>query len=182
MSIGKSGFMNLFKSIIERFLRIVIIPKEKTSYVLSGDFLKDTTETKNTDTGCVIIGALKNPRQLSVCIKNNFYHIPVSVAGDDGYKAEYVAIYQSRNLFGRMSGIEFYGKIKNKSVVPRYKIKEIPKYSNDMYFRFAVEKWEKLEKRIVPDGSGVICEYTTLEKLKSADKISELLKNEDAEK
>lgn len=173
--------MNLFKSIIERFLRIVIIPREKTSYVLSGDFSTETTDTDVTDKACVIIGALKNPRQLSVCIRNNFYHMPKVVAGDEGYKAEYVAIYQSRNLFGRMSGIEFYGRIKKKSIVPRYKIKEIPKYSNDLYYRFDVEKWERLESRIVPDGTGVVCEYTTLEKLKKVNKISELLKKEDAE-
>lgn len=167
--------MNLLKSIIERFLRIIIVPKDKTSYILSGDFSKDTHQKNDTDKACVIIGALKNPRQLSVCIRNNFYHMPARVAGDEGYKAEYVAIYQSRNLFGRMSGIEFYGKIKKKSIVPRYEIKEIPKYSHDMYFRFDVEKWERLDRRIVPEGIGVVCEYTTLEKLKNSETIKELL-------
>ena len=170
--------MNLLKTILERFLRIIIVPKENKSYVLSGDFSKENDVIKKLNTDSVIIGALKNPRQLSVCIRNNFYHIPRRVAGDMATKARYVAIYQSRNLFGRMSGIEFYGKIKKTSLVPRYKIKEIPKYSQDMYYRFDVEKWERLDERIIPEGYGIVCEYTTFDKLKKSGTIKELLKKD----
>ena len=71
--------MNLLKSFIERFFRIVILPKEKTTYVVSGNFSGMKDKCEESGTSCVVVGALKNPRQLSVCIRNNFYHIPVAV-------------------------------------------------------------------------------------------------------
>lgn len=166
------------KNVMGKVINLIILPKEKITYIIShilgtGSAVKrDTTVT---DT--VLIGALRNPSQLSVCIKNNFYHIPQYHVKDKLDNIGYVAIYQSRNFFGRMSGIMYYGKVKKITRLPRYKIKEIPKNTKEIYVRFDIEKWNRLEEMIASSDMGIICEYTTIDKLKKAKDVRELLKN-----
>lgn len=166
------------KNIIGRVINLVVLPKEKITYIVShilGYKKNVSVDTVVKDT--VLIGALRNPSQLSICIKNNFYHVPKHLVDDKLDNIGYVAIYQSKNFFGRMSGIMYYGKVKKITDLPRYKIKEIPKNTRDRYIRFDIEKWNRLEEMIPSSDMGIICEYTTLEKLKKAKDVRELFKN-----
>lgn len=92
----------------------------------------------------VLIGALRNEVQLETCLKHKFYHIPASKIKDVDLPIHYVAIYQSINIFGREAGIRYYGEVTKTNVVKRRDIQEIPKNSNEKYYRFEIKEWKKL--------------------------------------
>ncbi len=93
----------------------------------------------------VLVGTLRMPSQLEVCLNRGFYHIPACLIPEDRLPVDYVAIYQSRTLFPEDCGIRFYGKVKNCIPVRRWQISEIPKNSNEWYYRLEVESWEQLD-------------------------------------
>ena len=73
----------------------------------------------------VLVGALRNRYQLDVCLECDFYHMPATSI--DPKTVRYVAMYQSITLFGRKSGIHWYGKVAEFEKVRRYEIDEIPR-------------------------------------------------------
>lgn len=97
----------------------------------------------------VLVGALRNRAQLETCIKNKFYHIPASKIKDADLPIHYVAIYQSINIFGREAGIRYYGEVTKTSVVKRKDIREIPKNSDEEYYRFEIKEWKELNIPLV---------------------------------
>lgn len=94
----------------------------------------------------VLVGTLRRPSQLDICLIHGFYHVPVSQLPEQ--QIDYVAIYQSRSMFKEDCGICFYGQVKQCTVVPRWQISEIPKSSNELYYRFEIAQWEQLEEPI----------------------------------
>lgn len=104
----------------------------------------------------VLVGALKNREQLEFCQKYGFYHIPARQIPDDHLPVHYVAIYQSRRLFGQNSGIFLYGEVIKTSLIKRREIKEIPKDSDELYYRFDIKHWHLLKQPIhVRESAGV---------------------------
>ena len=97
----------------------------------------------------VLVGSLRNERQLEICLNNNFYHIPVSRIKDSELPVHYIAIYQSKKIFGNESGIRYYGEVKRSSIVKRKNIIEIPKDSNEEYYLFEIKEWKKLNLPLV---------------------------------
>ena len=97
----------------------------------------------------VLVGALRNRVQLQTCLKHKFYHIPASKIKDADLPIHYVAIYQSINIFGREAGIKYYGEVTKTSVVKRRDIREIPKNSDEEYYRFEIKEWKELNIPIV---------------------------------
>lgn len=97
----------------------------------------------------VLVGSLRNERQLEICLNNNFYHIPVSKIKDSELPVHYIAIYQSKKIFGNESGIRYYGEVKRSSIVKRKNIIEIPKDSNEEYYLFEIKEWKKLKLPLV---------------------------------
>ena len=97
----------------------------------------------------VLVGSLRNERQLEICLNNNFYHIPVSRIKDSELPGHYIAIYQSKKIFGNESGIRYYGEVKRSSIVKRKNIIEIPKDSNEEYYLFEIKEWKKLNLPLV---------------------------------
>lgn len=97
------------------------------------------------DSPTVLVGTLRIPEQLDICLEYGFYHVPACQIPDHWLPFSYVAIYQSRTLFPDDCGIFFYGKVKSCSAIRRCKIYEIPKASDDLYYRLDVECWEPLE-------------------------------------
>lgn len=96
----------------------------------------------------VLVGTLRRPSQLDVCLMHQFYHVPVEQIPEEQLPVAYVAIYQSRSLFQEECGIRFYGKVTRCTVVQRWQISEIPKESKQWYYRFEVDSWEQLENPI----------------------------------
>ncbi|MBE7051243.1 MAG: hypothetical protein E7395_01550 [Ruminococcaceae bacterium] len=121
----------------------------------------------------VLVGSLRNHEQLSVCVNKGFYHVPASSMPMDADRVEYVAIYQSKNFFGKNSGILYYGKVSSYNLVERRAITEIPKNSDKMYYKFNLE-WHRLPNRICSSGGGRFFWSTSLFLLLRARDICEL--------
>ena len=92
----------------------------------------------------VLVGALRNRSQLNTCLRHKFYHIPALKIKDADLPIHYVAIYQSINIFGREAGIRYYGEVTKTNVVKRREIREIPKNSDEEYYRFEIKEWREL--------------------------------------
>lgn len=97
----------------------------------------------------VLVGALRNRAQLDTCLKYKFYHIPASKIKDADLPIHYVTIYQSINIFGREAGIRYYGEVTKTSAVKRRDIREIPKNSDEAYYRFEIKEWKELNIPLV---------------------------------
>lgn len=97
----------------------------------------------------VLVGALRNKAQLDTCLSNQFYHVPVARIKDTDLPIHYVAIYQSKNLFGREAGIRYYGEVTKTSVVKRRDIKQIPKNTEELYYLFEIKEWKELNMPLV---------------------------------
>ena len=92
----------------------------------------------------VLVGALRNRSQLNTCLRHKFYHIPASKIKEADLPIHYVAIYQSINIFGKEAGIRYYGEVTKTNVVKRREIREIPKNSDEEYYRFEIKEWREL--------------------------------------
>jgi len=69
----------------------------------------------------------------------------------------------------------WYGKVKSVEPVKRSEIQEIPKNSDDIYYRFEIEKWIKLPHKIEANGYQVRrFLYTSIYLLKNAETVSEI--------
>lgn len=97
----------------------------------------------------VLVGALRNRGQLETCLKHKFYHVPAVRISEPDLPIHYVAIYQSINLFGKDAGIRYYGEVIRCSLVKRCEIQEIPKNSDEWYYRLEVKEWKEMNVPLV---------------------------------
>lgn len=123
----------------------------------------------------VLVGVLRDKSQLKVCLDKKFYHIPCKYISKRHFPLEYVAIYQSKNLFGNDAGIRYIGKIKSYDRIKRSKISEIPKNSNEYYYRFEVDGWALLENPVEAKEVGFVRIFTNHEMLLASREVPELL-------
>lgn len=131
----------------------------------------------------VLIGTVKNKKQFEVNFAEKFYHIPEAVVPKDMLPVEYVALYLPAGTFGDEDGcIKFYGRVVKTELVRRGEITSIQARNPDMtYYRFDIEEWKKLEAPIVRECGGIYAKaFTSLEKLLSAKKLSDIVNTERA--
>ena len=121
----------------------------------------------------VLVGALRNRYQLDICLECKFYHMPATRI--DPSKVRYVAIYQSLTLFGRGGGVRWYGKVIGWEKVRRYEIDELPKDSDEWYYRFKIQKWRRLFRPIPAGGVAFVHLQTNFFLLKNSRTIADLL-------
>ena len=100
------------------------------------------------DAPSVLVGTLRSPHQLDICLEYGFYHVPDRQIPADWLPIDYVAIYQSRTMFQEEAGVLVYGRVQGCTPVRRWEIREIPKHSDELYYRLDVECWEQLETPI----------------------------------
>lgn len=123
----------------------------------------------------MLIGALSNMPQLSVCLEHNFYHIPAKLVPVNIDSIRYVAVYQSRRFFGsELAGVRYFAQVERATLLPRYKIAELPRQSEEMYVRFDVKGWQKKIKPISPAGKGIIAGYTEFAVFEVAEELPQL--------
>ena len=60
------------------------------------------------------------------------------------HNIKFVALAQSKRQFAREAGITYYGKVIDIKVVKRNTIKDIPSDSEEDYYVFKIEGWDKL--------------------------------------
>lgn len=133
----------------------------------------------------VLIGTVKNKIQFEANFSEKFYHIPAAVLPADLLPVEYVAFYLPACTFGDEEGcIRWYGKVKEMKKVKREEITSVPsKNVGTDYYRFDVEEWIKLDFPIIRECGGVYAKaFTSLEKLLSAKKLSDIVNTEYAVK
>lgn len=121
----------------------------------------------------VLIGSLRNSKQLQLALDNDFYHVPKSVC-DNPSQIKCIAIYQSKNFFDKNAGVKYYGRVLTYTEMPRYEIKEIPSSSKDIYYRFEIDTWKTHKKPIAADALGEVATMTTLYQLLTSEKTSQL--------
>ena len=121
----------------------------------------------------VLVGALRNREQLDFSLAYGFYHMPACKI--DPRRIRYVAIYQSITLFGNAAGVRWYGKVSSYRKVHRHEIEEIPKDSDEWYYRFNVKKWRKLSKPIPAGGVAFVHLLTNHFLLRNSTSVAELL-------
>ena len=92
-----------------------------------------------------------------------------------------MALYQSGRLFGANSGIYYYGEVLQTGLVKRSDIKEIPKNSDELYYRFEIKEWKKLPKHIAQKEFGFVRAFTNLFLLEHSAEIPELWLRSEAE-
>lgn len=127
-----------------------------------------------------LVGVLRSAAQLDIALEHKFYHIPDKYISDSSFPIKYVAIYQSKSLFRNNAGIYYYGEVESVKWVKRNSIKEIPKNSNEHYFRFNIKEWKKLEMPIEAKEHGFIRFFTNFEMMLHSTEIPQLmLKNKE---
>ena len=126
------------------------------------------------DSPSVLVGALRRPEQLDICREYRFYHVPAKQIPNAWLPFAYVAVYQSQTKFPDDCGVLFYGKVKHCKAVRRRQIREIPKNSDELYYRLEVEAWEQLQTPIEVKEIPVIHLHTNLFLLTHSRQIPEL--------
>ena len=122
----------------------------------------------------VLIGTLSRAGQLETCLQHNFYHIPVSKLKDSDFPIRYVAIYQSKALFGAAAGIRYYGEVTKCIPLPRNEIREIPSEKTKLYYRFEVKEWKQLSRPIIAKEMSFVRYFTNLFLLEHSTEMPEL--------
>lgn len=123
----------------------------------------------------VLVGSLSGTQQLAICKANNFYHTPARHVKESSLPIHTIAIYQSKKLFGANAGIRYYGEVVRCIPVKRREIKEIPKDSDELYYRFEVKEWKELARPIAIKEAGIIKpEYTNRFLLEHSTQFPEL--------
>jgi predicted component of viral defense system (DUF524 family) len=122
----------------------------------------------------VLVGSMWDQNQLDICLQHKFYHIPVKELRDSELPIRTVALYQSKTLFGAKAGIRYYGDVVSCTKVLRKDITEIPKDSNDLYYRLEIKEWKKLQKPIKPKEFGFVKLFTNRFLLEHSSEAPEL--------
>ena len=129
----------------------------------------------------VLIGTVKSKNQFEVNFSEKFYHIPEAVVPKNMMPVEYIALYLPAGTFGDEDGcIRYYGKISETKIVKRDEITSLPSKNPEMsYYKFEIEEWKKLEFPIIRECGGIYAKaFTSLEKLLSAKKLSDIVNTE----
>lgn len=125
----------------------------------------------------VLVGTLRSKEQLAICINQMFYHLPAVNLPDENLPIHYVALYQSKALFGEEAQIAFYGEVKRIQKVKRREIREIPydaQHGDEDYYRIEIRQWRKLANPIQISWGIRYVAFTNLFLLKHAEKTQEL--------
>ena len=150
VNIGGLPFLPSAIKLVERQLTELVDDSPETA--LAETVLPAGIEKKmaKVDWSCrdVLVGALRNREQLNAALEGRFYHIPTSKLQDGNLPIHYVALYQSKNLFGQEAGIRYWGAVIRTERVKRREIREIPRNSNELYYRFDIKEWLKLDMPI----------------------------------
>ena len=136
--------------------------------------IEEKLEKVDWTTRDVLVGSMRDQKQLDICLQHKFYHIPVGELRDSDFPIRTVALYQSKNLFGVQAGIRYYGDVISCTKVFRKEIAEIPKNSDEFYYRFEIKEWLPLRIKINPKEFGFVKLFTNRFLLEHSSEIPEL--------
>ena len=122
----------------------------------------------------VLVGSLRQKVQLDICLRHRFYHIPAYRIRESDFPIRYVALYQSKHLFGPAAGIRYYGEVIRCLSVHRAEIREIPSSRTTPYYRLEIREWKCLDPPIAVGDKGIITAMTNLFLLRHCTRVPEL--------
>lgn len=105
----------------------------------------------------VLVGSLRSQAQLADNLQRRYYYVPARTLPDEKPPIRYIALYQSRNLFGGEAGIRYYGEVSYQRPVLRKDIRFPLSRNNpdELYYAFRVEAWRTLPSPIEIRDEGV---------------------------
>ena len=119
-----------------------------------------------------LVGAMRSPRQFGISLKRKFYHIPAFFV-EEYPIPKYIALYQSQRMFGdEVAGVKYYGEVKKCTPMRRSKIREIPKDSNEIYYKFKIKRWNRLDMTVSSGEIGFVRIFTSFFLLENVDDVS----------
>lgn len=125
----------------------------------------------------VLVGSLRSREQWDACYVGNYYYVPVKNMPTNSRQANYVAIYQSKTMYGKEAGILYYGEVLRTDIVLRKDINNLPSHAlpSEPYFRFEIREWVELSSRIAFESEWVYKpRYTNLFLLQNCQRTYEL--------
>ena len=126
--------------------------------------------------GTVLIGVLKDRRDLEILRKKSWYRIPLSRAPKK--KADYLAFYEPGRA-GRRGIIRYYAGVKSSETAKRIElIPEEPRHpmAGEDYLKIGLSQVKKLKKPVKnANGMRISFAFTSFRKLLSAGTVAELL-------
>lgn len=98
----------------------------------------------------VLVGSLSSREQWHECFAKNYYYVPAESLIAGYHQVEYIAVYQSKKLFGEDAGILYYGEVKETSIVARKEINNLGgrTHPDAKCYRFAIKEWKRLHPKI----------------------------------
>jgi predicted component of viral defense system (DUF524 family) len=167
INVGAFPFLPNSTKLMEAFLDEIIMDSPEKAYERSTrprgtkDYYENKLVGKN-----VLVGSLREVRQLEDALQFKFYHVPLENITDHKLltQLEYIALYQSIKKFETLgeTGIHWYGKIVDWKVVRRKEIierKARPGTEEKLYVKFTIGGWVRRKSPIIPGGRGI---YTLL--------------------
>ena len=132
----------------------------------------------------VLVGILKDKRDLNILLKKKWYRVPLFYAPKR--RADYIAFYQPTS-FGETGGcINYYAKIRNCEIVKRKNLLPYEydhPYTDENYYKIKFSRIKKLSNPILnKNRMRISFGFTTLGKLFSAKDIVELFDVQPLEK
>ena len=176
VNIGGLPFLPSATNLVEEMLDELIKASPETAFERTTlpIGIEDKLEKVDWSKRDVLVGTLKTVEQLDICKKHLFYHVPMKQIKNEHLPVHYVAIYQSKKKFGDESGIYMYGEVLRTSIVERRDIKEIPKDSDELYYRFDIKEWKYLNRPIEVKERADVVTYTNLFLLQHSYNLSDL--------
>ncbi|MGV3487155.1 MAG: DUF2357 domain-containing protein [Tuberibacillus sp.] len=178
VSVGGLPFLPKATVLVEKFIEQLIdksaeeIQEEGILPQGTIDYWQSSLEEK------VLVGNVNGLENYKAHMRYRFYHIPVKQLRRGWQDAKYIALYIGKRVSGRTNaanGITYFGKITAMDFVKRSEIREIPSKREDLYVRFRVDGWHRLDHTIGPIGYGILSYITTtLNMLKFAKDLPEL--------
>lgn len=182
VNIGGLPFLPSANTLVKSFLDELIRDSEMSAFERATLPKGIESRLKEVDLSVrdTLVGFLGSKNQLDVCLEDEFYYIPVKYVSKTRLPLKYVAIQQSKNLFGDEAGIRYYGEIKHISIVKRASITEVPirraGSANDDYYRIEVMSWNQLDNDIRrgAGSDGIVNYYTNHDLLLTSKSTTEL--------
>lgn len=106
----------------------------------------------------VLVGSLGSAEQLWDNLNGRYYYVPARTLEKNCFPIRYIALYQSRRLFGDDAGVRYYGEV---TLVRRLRRRQIrfpmrKRNGNEWYYAFRVRSWEMLPDIVIAKGEGVL--------------------------
>lgn len=98
----------------------------------------------------VLVGSLSSKEQWDECFDKNYYYVPADSMSAGYHQVEFIAVYQSKKLFGEDAGVLYYGEVEETSLVTRKEINKLGgrTHPDAKCYRFTIKEWKKLHSKI----------------------------------